>query len=121
MGTLPGGATAVVIRYPWEVQRRLRGHAKRVWLFVQALDAFVVDGNLELARIALSERVYQALNITCARERDSRRQLAGALKRILPVDGRYLTLAVESCDGGWELQVERRAAPTVMAAAQAVA
>lgn len=99
----------VVIRYPWEVQRRLRGHAKRVWLFLQAIDVFVIQDGLELATIDLDERVYGALNIMCARERDSRRQLAAALKRIMPVDRRYVTLAVEAVDGAWKLCVERRA------------
>ncbi len=106
-----------VVALAWPVMRRLSGRAKRLALYLAAhSDAFTrITAHTERLDVDLSDRFYEELGITAARERDRRASIARAAERIAQHDPRYARLCVTPCnEGGYLLRAERPIGATVL-------
>ncbi|MDQ3631278.1 MAG: hypothetical protein M3417_08460, partial [Actinomycetota bacterium] len=92
--------------------RRLRGVAKRTWVFLEA-----EDWRTNPRVIGLGDPALRVLGVGgYKRFRDARRALEGAGRQIADVDPRY-RLEVRQLRIGWQLRAERRSREEVRAEA----
>lgn len=122
IGGLRGSTFAVLIT-PWlgkqvragyvtyldfQVMRRLRGVAARLWVYLEAEDWRPRRGETEVVRwVTLSPEAFGVFGMSYARDRDARRHLAEAGERIVAADARYSAVVVESRDERWILRALR--------------
>ena len=121
------------VELDWEKLRSLSGLAKTLWLLFSSPRAPFVPSvgapGLEEISVPLDLEAYRALGITTQRERDCKRRLEEAGRRLVGVDDFYVDFAVmpdPSRPGRRRLMVTRRRAdgqlalaPDVRAAARA--
>jgi len=94
----------------WQIQRKLDGLAKRLWVYLEAEQFKTTGDGVQKSYIILGEKAYTALGVNHARERDRRTALQRAGRRIVEVDMRYLAVEVESNPvnrSGWRILATR--------------
>lgn len=105
----------VALQLDWALQRRLSGLAKRLWLYLVAEEGrFETEGDAEAEtlRVPLTQDVFGAMGIECARDRDNRAALRRAASRLCKQDPCYAVDIIKPARGHelWTMFVRRSTA-----------
>jgi hypothetical protein len=100
-----------VIRLDWRTLRSFERNqqlAKRLWIYLQAETWKPQDKEVEGTWLAISDRLFAALSMSYARERDARTALKRAGEAVVATDPRYQSVSVVKRSKGVYQLVARR-------------